>query len=259
MKNLDSVKPQNVWNKIPFPDQVKRLVIITIIILTGYFIARRQLLPDSFERDGFYQKNVAEIAASLPISYMGESLCVECHNDMGVLKSESYHRNVSCEVCHGPGVEHVENDPETAKLSMPTDRSFCTLCHGYTASKPTGFPQIDPVIHNPVESCINCHNPHDPTPSEVPRECGACHGEIARTKAVSPHTAIPCIQCHETTEEHKIDPRSALPSKPRERAFCGTCHSYEAESSPVIPRIDVDLHESGYMCWQCHYPHYPEK
>ncbi len=26
----------------------------------------------------------------------------------------------------------------------------------------------------------------------------------------------------------------------------------------IFPRIDLDTHNSRYLCWQCHYPHFPE-
>lgn len=248
------------WNAIPLPDQVKRLIIIFVIIISGYFIIRQQFVPETFGELGHYRTAAVDSAASLPISYMGESSCVEsCHSDVYELKSQSYHSGVSCEVCHGPAAKHGEEDPETYKLTQPKERGFCPLCHNYDASKPTGFPQIDPRIHNPVEPCMNCHNPHDPKPPHVPEECSACHGVIARTKAVSHHTAVPCTRCHEAPDEHNVNPRAFIPSKPQNRSFCGGCHSFDADSPKEIPRIDLETHEIGYLCWQCHYPHYPEK
>lgn len=259
MKIPRTISLRHIWTKIPMPDQVKRLILIAAVIITGYFIIRQNLIPDTYNGREGYQAAVAESAASLPISYIGENVCRDCHYEIGQMKSGSYHKGVTCEVCHGPGAEHVEIDPETVKLSRPTDRGFCALCHGYNATKPTGFPQIDLALHNPVEPCMACHDPHDPTPPHVPQECRACHGEIARTKAISPHTSIDCTRCHETPEEHKINPRSATPNKPQTRDFCGSCHSYGADSPAGIPRIDLESHETGYLCWQCHYPHHPEK
>ena len=120
------------------------------------------------------------------------------------------------------------------------------------------FPQIDKTTHNPLKSCMSCHEPHNPKPPHIPEECGACHGEIARTKAVSHHASLECIQCHATPEEHKVNPMSVRPSKPQEREFCGKCHGEEAESDKKIPRVDMQSHETSHVCWQCHYPHYPE-
>ena len=133
------------------------------------------------------------------------------------------------------------------------------MCHEYLPSRPTGFPQIISTSHNPVKPCISCHDPHDPKPPNgVPASCEACHAEIANTKSLSHHAYVECIQCHETPEDHKLNPRKNVPGKPRERAVCGSCHSIESESNKGIPQIDLISHEPRYVCWQCHYPHLPE-
>jgi hypothetical protein len=144
------------------------------------------------------------------------------------------------------------------KPGLPRDRAFCVRCHAYNASRPTGFPQIDPATHNAPMPCVGCHDPHAPVPPVVPGDCGACHGSMARQKAVSRHAALSCTTCHPTPEAHKVSPRTARPGKPVERAFCGGCHAEDAESPGYIPRIDLQAHNPRYLCWQCHYPHMPE-
>jgi hypothetical protein len=109
-----------------------------------------------------------------------------------------------------------------------------------------------------MEPCATCHDPHDPTPPEVPSTCAACHGAIARTKSVSHHQSIDCEICHEAPAEHRVDPRSYVPSKPRDREFCAQCHAEGAASAARIPRVDAAEHGGRYLCWQCHYPHFPE-
>jgi len=245
------------WGLIPFPDQVKRLLFIFLALFIGWLIIREQLVPATFGELGHYRTAAVDSNAALPIFYVGQAECVSCHEDVGDLKRESHHSNVSCEVCHGPGVEHLE-DPVTNQLFQPKERGLCILCHSYSASKPTGFPQIDPMLHNPVDPCMNCHEPHDPETPQTPQECGACHGEIARTKSVSHHASLACTRCHETQEIHKINARAAIPGKPQSRSFCGGCHDETADSPKHIPRVDLESHGNGELCWQCHYPHYPE-
>jgi hypothetical protein len=111
------------------------------------------------------------------------------------------------------------------------------------------------VTHNPMAPCMSCHEPHAPEPPVVPGECAACHGQIARLKAVSHHATLPCTTCHAAPEQHRADPRSVRPSKPEVRGFCGECH---AQDLPGIPQVDLRAHHSDYQCWQCHYPHFPE-
>jgi ribosomal protein S27AE len=48
------------------------------------------------------------------------------------------------------------------------------------------------------------------------------------------------------------------PQKPRTREFCGGCHDPDEPSPKEVPRIDLATHGGRNLCWQCHYPHYPE-
>ena len=80
-----------------------------------------------------------------------------------------------------------------------------------------------------MKPCASCHNPHDPKPPTAPKECSACHGEIARMLAVSHHVRLECVTCHEVPPEHKVTPRAVRPTKPQTREFCGKCH---AEDGP---------------------------
>ena len=248
---------RRIWDTLPFPDQVKRLIIIFALLGVGWLLLRHKLVPETFGDLGHYRAASVDSIKALPISYLGHAVCAECHVDETELKSASYHRDLSCEICHGPGAKHLE-DPAANQLKPPQERSLCTVCHAYNSSRPTGFPQIDPIVHNPVDPCGNCHNPHDPTPPSTPEQCGACHGEVARTKSISHHASLECTVCHETNENHKDNPRMFLPKKPQNRAFCGGCHATTADSPKNIPRIDLDTHEESHFCWECHYPHFPE-
>jgi hypothetical protein len=239
------------------PQQVKRLLGLFVAIVVIFIIVRRIFVPPSFGKYGHYRATSISSIVSQEIKYAGEITCAECHDDIVSIKNKSYHRGLSCEVCHGPAYAHTQA-PDEVELPAPKKRSYCPLCHGYNPSRPTGFPQIDPARHNPLKPCITCHNPHDPRPPTIPRECDPCHTEIARTKIVSPHALLPCTQCHEARDEHKVYPRKFLPSKPESREFCGQCHAEEAKSPPEIPRVDLSTHGNATLCWECHYPHSPE-
>jgi len=239
------------------PQQLTRLFIVFGLLVAALVAARHFLVPKTFGQLGHYRAAAVDGIAALPIKYAGREVCATCHDDIAKLHGGHRHANVACEVCHGPAAAHV-NAPTEIHPPAPRERARCPLCHGYDPSRPTGFPQIDPATHNPMKPCISCHNPHAPEPPHVPEECAACHGEIARTKAVSPHALLPCTQCHQTDKEHKIAPATSRPTIPTTRAFCGQCHAPEAKSPKNIPRVDMAAHGGRYVCWQCHYPHYPE-
>jgi hypothetical protein len=239
------------------PDQVLRLGILFVIAIAALVIARQRFVPESFGELGHYRADAIGEAAEQPIRFAGAEACADCHDDVVDVKGQSYHRGLSCEVCHGPGAAHVETAGEQSPV-VPRERAACLYCHGYLPSRPTGFPQIIEKAHNPMEPCLGCHNPHDPTPPHVPESCSACHGQIARTKAVSPHRTLNCETCHTADERHRESPRSYLPSKPTRKEFCGTCHAPGATSPKSIPRVEIEAHGGRYLCWQCHYPHHPE-
>ncbi len=239
------------------PPQLTRLLIVFAVLASGLVVARHLLLPKTFGERGHYRAAAVEAITRQPVRYAGREACAMCHPDIVEIHRKGNHQTVACEVCHGPAAAHVES-PSDHQLPAPRERGYCPLCHGYDPSRPTGFPQIEPVAHNPLKPCISCHNPHEPRPPHVPEDCRACHGQIARMKAVSPHVQLACTRCHETPERHKTAPREARPDKPRTREFCGACHAQGASSPKEIPRIDLATHGGRFLCWQCHYPHQPE-
>jgi hypothetical protein len=244
-----------MWKKLP--EQITRIILIVVFFIIVFFITRALFVPEDFGKYGHYRASALDEIISTEIKYAGQEICNDCHDDIFELKTAGYHNNLSCEICHGPAAGHTE-DPDSIKLPAPRKRAYCPLCHEYLPSRPTGFPQIVSASHNPMKSCISCHDPHDPIPLETPKECAACHAEIARAKSVSHHMYIPCTKCHQTADEHKLRPRDFIPTKPKTRAFCGQCHGIDADSEKGIPRVDLETHERRYVCWQCHYPHLPE-
>jgi len=240
-----------------FPQQLKRLAIVAVILLALLVFMRRILVPSDFGTFGHFRASAVEDIALQKIQYAGQVVCLECHEDIVGTKNAGYHKNVACEVCHGPAAAHTAGE-DTVGLQIPTSRARCLLCHEYLSSRPTGFPQIVSESHNPMKLCVSCHNPHDPRPSEAPKGCEACHATIARTKSLSHHVYVDCERCHTTPEQHKINPREFLPSKPKTREFCGGCHATETPETRGILKIDMNTHGQRYICWQCHYPHLPE-
>ncbi len=218
------------------PQQVPRLAVVFLLAVIGLVVARGVLIPETFGDIGHYRAAAIDSIVAHEKQYAGHQECALCHGPINELRLEGNHRGVACEVCHGASAAHVAG-PMDVKPSAPRERALCPMCHAYNAARPTGFAQIDPVAHNPLTPCITCHEPHEPEPPAVPEDCSACHGQIARQKAVSHHATLPCTE---------------------ERSFCGGCHAQDAPSPGRIPRVNLRSHGEGYPCWQCHYPHYPE-
>lgn len=245
---------KNPFKKLP--ESIIRLIFVFTIFIGTVLLIRAYVIPPSLKETGYHRISAIKRELSREIRYAGSSICLDCHENISGMKRIGYHKNLSCETCHGPAFEHTE-DPDEYEPPAPRERQFCPLCHNYDPSRPTGFPQINPAAHNPLDPCISCHDPHDPKPSEVPHDCMACHTEIARTKAVSPHVLLECTICHATPEKHKTEPRLINSSMPKEREFCATCHG-EDSTVKKTPKIDLLTHNEKYLCWQCHYPHMPK-
>ena len=179
-----------------------------------------------------------------------------CHEDEAPSRDKSFHRNLSCEGCHGPG-RGTPRTPTALKPPAPRDRKFCPVCHAYDASRPTGFPQINPTAHNPLKPCITCHNPHDPVPPKTPKACSACHAQIERTKAVSSHALL---SLHDLPHRRPSSTRRRRGPRcrPSRRPGSSAPVPREGLAAKEPPKIDVTTHGTPYLCWQCHYPHLPE-
>jgi hypothetical protein len=245
---------------VKLPEQVTRLGAVIAIILAAVLLLRFVVLPPSLFSARPHQaaKVVREMAK--PVHYAGMATCRECHADEYGAKLNGRHRTIGCENCHGPAAAHVANkDDQAATPPKHRDREFCLGCHGFLASRPNGFPQVDGQKHNGRKRCVSCHDAHDPAPPETPQDCGGCHGRIARTKALSTHSQLACTECHQVAEQHMTEPRSALPTKPDQRVACARCHdSGSTDPAAARSRVDFSTHGRTYVCWECHYAHLPE-
>ncbi len=148
---------------------VFRIVILVAAVLVVVLLARGFLAPRSFGLYGrFRGDNVAEQMNARPVLHGGAAACGECHPDQSTRRSAGAHRDVSCEICHGPLGAHVKADGAVVKPQV--DRSFglCARCHRKVAGRPEKFPQVDLEKHvnGPVEGkvCLQCHDPHSPKP-----------------------------------------------------------------------------------------------
>jgi hypothetical protein len=149
-------------------NHVFRPLLVVIGIVALILAARTFLVPKDFgvhERGymyGWYRKANEEDWKKFQVKYLGMEYCKDCHdkNYTGIKKSP--HKNIQCENCHGPAVDHP-NDPP--KLAIDKSRQQCLRCH-YPLPYPTSgrslIRGINPDTHNPDIECSMCHDPHHP-------------------------------------------------------------------------------------------------
>ena len=146
-------------HRIKVRPQVVRLLLLTLAIVTVYFLARAALTPASFGEYGWYRADALREMAALPPVFASKKECEECHSDVLTKLSKSEHKSLACTTCHGSGRLHVD-DPEE-KIGKPTD-SFCLRCHQEDPARPKWLHQIKPREHYRGQRCIECHMPHQP-------------------------------------------------------------------------------------------------
>ncbi len=184
------------------PQQIISLVIVFSVVFAVFITLRHFLVPPSFGLYGHYRANAVDEIRQKEIKYAGSEACIDCHEDIYDLKAKSYHKNVTCEVCHGPAYAHTQ-DPTGVKPEIPHNRSQCTICHNYNPARPTGFPQIIASQHNPGFFCAHCHNPHNPS---VP------HGTVTKQLFLDAQLDANTIW-NELIENEYIDSNGAIAPK----------------------------------------------
>jgi hypothetical protein len=75
---------------------------------------------------------------------------------------------VSCEVCHAPLAQHVQDGAFVGEMRVDRSFALCLRCHSKVEGRPAAFPQIVAAQHAPDatvgRACLECHDPHSPKP-----------------------------------------------------------------------------------------------
>jgi Cytochrome c554 and c-prime len=159
--------------------------------------------------------------------------CFSCHTT-GAVKGGKLEQNglvpgIGCEVCHGPGGEHIEltrkGEPGAGKIFNPgrlsgddISQEFCAACHR-SVEDVTILPRmggLNNIRFQPYRifsskcysddrriSCIGCHNVHQPLEQDAASydaKCNACHSPVkSQTQTSLPVCKVAnknCVSCH---------------------------------------------------------------
>lgn len=143
-------------------DHVLRVLGLFAAGFTVFVIVRFFMIPADFNVAGygFYRAGALnDVKAQTPL-YAGESVCLDCHSDVGKTRQDSRHAKLRCEACHGPLARHAaDGSPKPPALNP---RLLCLQCHTTQAGQPAGFPNIVAADHAGDAVCTECHKPHRP-------------------------------------------------------------------------------------------------
>ncbi len=241
---------------------VRAGVLLLVVLLFALVGLRMIPVPEFLADYGFHSKDTqgnTEEWASLPVQYVGSSVCNDCHRGEYSMWEGSNHRTVACENCHGPARAHLEEStPET----VDTSRELCGLCHTQLISRPKDFAQVDMGEMGGDEVCATCHDPHDPRagmPPEVPHameersDCESCHAPHEPLVVLPPevhHTLEGRGDCETCHGPHEVR-GEALPHIPHTlegHADCVVCHSVEG----IKPLPEDHIGRTTTTCLNCH-------
>ena len=141
-------------------EHLVRLGAIAVFALLMFVVVRAALVPDSFGRYGHYRATAVDEIRAKPIVYAARDACADCHTDIVELRKSSRHNAISCQTCHGPLARHAESGEDAPK--KPDGKTLCARCHAANTGKPRWYPTVDVKDHAGDESCVTCHQAHNP-------------------------------------------------------------------------------------------------
>jgi len=247
---------------------VKNSIFLSIAILTGLFL-------------------ILTSQGSRGTDYAGTQTCAECHdeayksylNNSHSIKADPRRPGAKfgCESCHGPGIEHAEEEDITKIITLqpgtPTEKinAACLACHeNGKLSLWHGSEHQSSGL-----SCVDCHRIHGEkeevfSSSEESRLCVSCHkqirsqlarqsrhplreGKIACTDCHNPHGSVAdrlidaqyinqkCFECH----AEKRGP--FLWEHPPATEDCLACHTPHGSTHSALLKGKMP-----YLCQRCH-------
>jgi len=147
---------------------VLRPLWVAIGLVGSILVAQQFLVPDDFGVHGrnftygYHRLSNIQEWKDFPVKYRGRESCVECHEENVQKLNSSTHAPVECENCHGPSVNHPDDEEF---LPLDKSRELCLRCHAYLEypnSARGELLSIENRRHKRRYECIKCHNPHDP-------------------------------------------------------------------------------------------------
>jgi len=143
------------------PLQLQRLLLVFAVFIGIMLGLKYFLTPESWREYGPYRGNAIREIGAKDIKFVQMDDCAMCHDSIAELKNQGEHISIQCEICHGPGYMHIED--ETNPMEIIEGRALCLRCHALNPARPQNvIKQIDDAEHNAEEDCITCHNPHQP-------------------------------------------------------------------------------------------------
>lgn len=199
-------------------------------------------------------------------------VCDGCHFTGFMSRQKRVDLGISCEACHGPGSNHVDNPDSKMYKASTSDpirtNEVCLQCHlrnrdvrlkDHNLSELYGDARDYPLGYEPGRALSRYKMA---APFEMGHETkefwanGA--GKKNRTqgnefvRSIKAHHGITCINCH---DPHTLHPTAEHNEGNR---LCMKCHSFGSIIGPHQPNLEAHTHHKassrGSLCVECHMP-----
>lgn len=188
--------------------------------------------------------------------------CIDCHDQLAVAFSNTYHgrvlqgQAVACFDCHGDAARHLE-DPSPANIISYAGRaradkekfnSFCLECHQSEAEV-----SLWPMSRHGRAglACVDCHQVHRQSSAvEETQVCFKCHGSTRMAAGKFSHhplneKKIKCSDCHNSHG-------SLTPGELTDDSINQLCYGCHADKRGPFIHEHPPVEEN---CLTCHDPH----
>jgi hypothetical protein len=160
-------------SKSRYNSHLIKLIIAFVVFGVAAFFGRQFFIPESMGQYGHYRGTDIADQKNVPIKLHSNEACFECHKPIRKIHKKGVHKTVSCEICHGPYGNHIENDQKIGTLPVMRDKEItqlCLRCHNKIIQarpresiKVIGMPEhLEQKQVRITHNCNQCHMVHDP-------------------------------------------------------------------------------------------------
>lgn len=151
---------------------IKLLIALVVFGFTAFY-GRQLFIPDSMGQYGHYRGADIEDQKNIAIKLESNESCFECHKPIRRIHKAGVHKTVSCEICHGPYGNHIQDGVKIGVLPVKRDKEItqlCLRCHNKIIQarpresiKVVGMPEhLEQKKVQITHNCNQCHMVHDP-------------------------------------------------------------------------------------------------
>ena len=150
-----------------------KLIIALVVVGVAGFIARQVFTPESLGQYGHYRGADIADQKNVPVRLHTNESCFQCHKPIRRIHKTGVHKTVSCEICHGPYGDHIEDGKKIGALPVKSGQDIthlCLRCHNKVIQarprksiKMVGLPEhLEEKKVRIDHTCDQCHMVHDP-------------------------------------------------------------------------------------------------